>query len=431
MLTLENLLILIIGILATWTICHQFFSHKIRKQTRQMVQLMKSDEAKLSQPGDLYTDDDGHFFSDLERASLNLRRKYLRLKKNSADERAVYETIFSGLREAVVTFDADLKIISFNTAFMQQFQWAPLSIQSSIVDKNFFLHEVIRDPEVLDLFKLVFKKPILERQNKGNSQLFVTLLPAVEDHKIWALAVFYDMTEIQKAEKMRVDFVANASHELRTPLTVIRGYADLLNTQLQKTQNQSLLDLSKPILENAHHMTLLVNDLLNLSRLDHLNKIEKIKINIKEVSTDIINELEPIMVMNHKKVKCTFEAEYVYADYSSLTQIMRNLIVNAIRYSGSDPKAEIIEMKWSESHSGIHLSLKDFGPGIPAEHLSRIFERFYRIDKGRNRSSGGSGLGLALVKHHMQIHQGQIHVKSDPFLGCEFICDFPKDIHHV
>jgi two-component system, OmpR family, phosphate regulon sensor histidine kinase PhoR len=420
--TLIYLLCFCLGLLISWAISYAIFSRKIRMQTRKMVQLMKADELKLDRPADVFQDDDGHFFSDLERASYTLRRKYLRLKKNTADERAVFETIFSGLNEAVVTIDPDLRIISFNTAFMKQFKWAPASSTA-----NYFLQDVIREPEILETFKQVFSSANADTKNVGEYQLFASLLPSVEDHKTWALGVFYDMSEIQKTEKIRVDFVANASHELRTPLTVIRGYADLLNTNLQK-ENSPLTELSKPIVESAHNMTLLLNDLLNLSRLDNINKIEKVKLSTKEVTAEILGELEPIISMNNKKVICYFSEEFVFADYSSLTQVLRNLIVNAIRYSGHEPGSEVVEVRWNSVGSVTQLIVKDRGPGIAKEHQSRIFERFYRVDKGRNRNQGGSGLGLALVKHHTQIHGGQISLRSDLGEGCEFVCEFPSGV---
>ncbi len=420
--TLIYILCFSLGLLIAWLVSYAVFSRKIRTQTRKMVKLMKADELKLDSPDDAYDDDDGHFFSDLERASYTLRRKYLRLKKNSSDERAVFETIFSGLTEAVVTVDRHLRIISFNAAFMQQFKWAPANANSS-----YYLQDVIREPEILEAFKKVFAGGEAERKNIGEYQLFASILPSIEDHKTWALGVFYDMSEIQKTEKIRVDFVANASHELRTPLTVIRGYADLLNANLQKEASVHA-ELSRPIVESAHHMTLLLNDLLNLSRLDNLNKIEKVKISTKEVTADILNELEPIIAMNNKKVICYFNEEYVFADYSSLTQVLRNLIVNAIRYSGADRDAEVIEVRWASHGVATQLVVKDHGPGIAKEHQSRIFERFYRVDKGRNRNQGGSGLGLALVKHHTQIHGGQISLQSDIGEGCQFTCEFPNGL---
>ena len=283
------LFFLISGLVLSWVISYWYFSRKIRKQTKKMVQLMRADELKLDHPDQLFEDEDGQFFADLERASYNLRRKYLRLKKNTQDERAVHETMFSGLKEAVVTVDPDLHIISFNSAFMQMFGWAPVSTAQASV-----LQDVVRDPEVLKVFKESFTSRKKMNLDFGSYQLFVTVLPQVEDYDQWALGVFYDMSEIQKTEKIRVDFVANASHELRTPLTVIRGYSELLHNKLAK-ENSNLVELTKPVVESAHHMTMLLDDLLNLSKLDSQDRIEKNKHNVKELTEDVLRDLDAVI----------------------------------------------------------------------------------------------------------------------------------------
>ena len=420
------LFFLISGLVLSWVISYWYFSRKIRKQTKKMVQLMRADELKLDHPDQLFEDEDGQFFADLERASYNLRRKYLRLKKNTQDERAVHETMFSGLKEAVVTVDPDLHIISFNSAFMQMFGWAPVSTAQASV-----LQDVVRDPEVLKVFKESFTSRKKMNLDFGSYQLFVTVLPQVEDYDQWALGVFYDMSEIQKTEKIRVDFVANASHELRTPLTVIRGYSELLHNKLAK-ENSNLVELTKPVVESAHHMTMLLDDLLNLSKLDSQDRIEKNKHNVKELTEDVLRDLDAVISMNNKKIECVYDTEFVLADHSSLTQVLRNLIVNAIRYSGHDlPESNIIKVKWAKSNANdgkafVELSVQDFGPGISKEHQERIFERFYRIDKGRDRKQGGTGLGLALVKHHVLIHGGSVKIESEPNQGCKFVCHFPE-----
>jgi len=420
------LLFLILGFSVSWIFSYWYFSRKIRQQTKKMVQLMRADELKLDNPEQLFEDEDGKFFADLERASYNLRRKYLRLKKNTQDERAVHETMFSGLKEAVVTVDPDLHIISFNSAFMQMFKWAPLSVHNVSI-----LQDVVRDPEVLKVFKETFTNQRKMKFDFGSYQLFLTVLPQVEDYPQWVLGVFYDMSEIQKAEKIRVDFVANASHELRTPLTVIRGYSELLHSKIIK-DNPTWVDLIKPIVESAHHMTMLLDDLLNLSKLDHQDRIEKKQHHIKELTEDVLRDLDAVIMMNNKKINCTYEAEFILADHSSVMQVLRNLIVNAIRYSGQDlPGSEVIQVKWSKNKNAdgcsvIELIVQDYGPGISQEHQSRIFERFYRIDKGRDRKQGGTGLGLALVKHHVLIHGGSVRIESQPNQGCKFVCQFPE-----
>ena len=407
-----------------WFISFVYFSRQIRKQTQKMVQLMKADEEKLARPDDVFNSE-SDLFSDLERASYTLRRKYLRLKKNSQDEKSVFETVFSGLEEAIVTVDPQLKIISFNSAFMKMFNWSP--DPQLVLGQHYYLHDVVRAPEVLENFKKTFNhQETLKNEYKGY-RLFISLLPTVEDHEKWALGVFYDLSEIQKTEKIRVDFVANASHELRTPLTVIRGYTDLLHSQLT-TDQSDYLKLVKPILESSHNMTLLLDDLLNLSKLDHLDKIEKEKIDVKQITMDVVAELEPIILMRNKRIITRFEIETIKADRSSLVQILRNLIVNAVRYSGDSSNSEVIEVIWKTSDHAhfVELQVKDNGAGIPKEHQDRIFERFYRIDKGRHRSQGGSGLGLALVKHHTTNHGGQVGLISEPGQGCCFVSRFPE-----
>ncbi|MFN3454961.1 MAG: sensor histidine kinase, partial [Pseudobdellovibrio sp.] len=162
--------------------------------------------------------------------------------------------------------------------------------------------------------------------------------------------------------------------------------------------------------------------------LDNLNKVEKVEINTHEITAQVVSELEPIIAMNNKKVVCYFNTDFVYADPSSLRQILRNLVVNAVRYSGQEIAAESIKVTWEKTKDNLmtQLVVQDYGPGISKEHQGRIFERFYRVDKGRNRTQGGSGLGLALVKHHTLIHGGQISLESEIGQGCKFVCQFPE-----
>ena len=149
----------------------------------------------------------------------------------------------------------------------------------------------------------------------------------------------------------------------------------------------------------------------------------KAQLNTQEITFDVIQEIDNLLKMNNKKIFVDLKAPWVKAHAESLKQVIRNLVVNAIKYSG---QAQEIFLEWSENETTTFLKVKDNGPGIPLEHQDRIFERFYRLDKGRGRDRGGSGLGLALVKHLMLNHNGQIKLISDAQNGCEFICEFPK-----
>lgn len=402
----------------TYLLSYLRFRQLIATQTKQMIQLMKAEEsdfAKINHVLDRADED----FADLERAALGLRKKYLRLKKQSREESTGYETVFSGLKEAIVTVDQNLKIISFNAAFLNHFRWAPLENQMT-----YFLQDAIRDPGVIKTFKTTLETATAQRIEGDDLQLFVTPLPSRIENQTWCLGVFYDLSEIRKTEKMRIDFVANASHELRTPLTVIKGYSELLLKKINSEKKTDWLELVLPLVESSESMTELMDDLLNLSKLDLSSTPNTENISTAEVTQDILQELESIRQLNGKIFEIHNNCATVFASRDSLMQILRNLLVNAIKYSGASEK---ILITWHEHSRHTVLKIKDFGPGIPRQHQDRIFERFYRIDKGRGRDQGGSGLGLALVKHHMLNHQGRISVVSEPGQGSEFICEFPHD----
>ena len=416
-------LIWIIAILlisfATYLISYFRFRSVIATQTRQMIQLMKAEEADFAEINNVFDRPDEDF-ADLERAAMGLRKKYLRLKRQSAEERTGYETVFSGLKEAIVTVDQNLKIISFNASFLSYFKWVPLKNQA-----NYFLHDVVRDPSIIATFKKTFQNNSSQKNESEELQLFVTPLPSRLENQTWCLGVFYDLSEIRRTEKMKVDFVANASHELRTPLTVIKGYSDLLLKKINGPQpNPELIELVKPIVASSESMSELVEDLLSLSKLDQSSNLQKEFLTTSEVTNEVVLEIENMQQLRNKKIEIHCDCQSVFGNYDAVKQILRNLVFNAIKYSGT---AEKIQIHWEKNSKWTILKVKDFGLGISKEHQERIFERFYRIDKGRGRDQGGSGLGLALVKHHMLNHKGKISVNSNTGQGTEFICEFPNE----
>lgn len=407
--------IILIGFLS-YIINYYRFRRMILIQTKQMIRLMRAEESEFAEISNVFdkTDED---FADLERAALGLRKKYLRLRKQSHEERNGYETVFSGLKEAIVTVDQNLRIISFNSSFLSFFKWVP-----NKEHHTYFLHDVIRDPAIIAAFKKTFELNAIQKDEIEDLQLFVTPLPSRLDHETWSLGVFYDLSEIRKTEKIRVDFVANASHELRTPLTVIKGYSELLLRKLTQQNATELVQLAKPIYESADSMADMMHDLLNLSKLDLGSALQKQQLRTVEITNDILQETENIQTMKNKKIEVFYQAETVYANEDAIKQVLRNLVVNAIKYSGDSEK---IEIHWEKKSNATVLRVKDYGLGIPKEHQDRIFERFYRVDKGRGRDQGGTGLGLALVKHHIINHKGRILLNAELTQGCEFICELP------
>lgn len=416
-----QLIFTVIVFVAAYFICYWIFRKKISRQVHRMLQVMRADELDLNSSADAYEKSDD-FFSDLERAAFGLRRKYLRLKKVSRDERKAYETVFSGLKEGVITVDQNLKIISFNSRFMQLFSWAPPAVGGQS-NPNIYLQDIIREPEVIETFKTIFNQNEKTLKKEiGDFELFINFLPSLDENQKWAMGVFYDLSESKKIDRMRVDFVANASHELRTPLTVIKGYSDLLYQRI-KSQKSDDVPLIEPIVQSTENMKLLLDDLLSLSKLESGAKVQKVNINVQSLTEDILNEFDSIIAMNKKQIVSRFEAQNVLAEESGLRQVMRNLIINAIRYSGTE--APKIYLTWSQDAQKTYFKVKNHGPEISKEDQIRIFERFYRIDKGRSREQGGTGLGLALVKHQMLSQGGQVYCQSSAE-GTEFTCEFNR-----
>ena len=395
------------------------FRRLITQQTKQMIALMKAEDVDHIKIGDIYAQVDEEF-SDLERAALSLRKKYLRLKKQSREERRGYETVFSGLKEGIVTVDQNLRVLSFNSAFMSFFKWAPVKEVTS-----YFLQDIIRDPQIISTFKKTFENAQLNKSESDQFQLFVTPLPSRNEGESWCLGVFYDLSEIRKTEKIRIDFVANASHEMRTPLTVIKGYSELLKNKLKSEGLNDELEMLNPILSSADQMSDLMSELLNLSKVETGQGLIKDQLQTRQITDEVLHEIESSLQLSSKSVEVSCQAESVWAHADATKQILRNLLINAIKYSG---EAQRISVKWVATSEGVELRVKDDGPGIAAEHQDRIFERFYRVDKGRGREQGGFGLGLALVKHHMLNHGGRVRLVSSPQTGSEFICEFPNHI---
>ncbi len=409
------LAVLLISIVA-YLLSYVRFRRMIALQTKQMIALMKAEDIDNLQIGNIFSQVDEDF-SDLERAALSLRKKYLRLRRQSQEERKGYETVFSGLKEGIVTVDHNLRIISFNPAFMHFFNWAPLKEQP-----NYFLQDVIRDPQIISTFKNTFENSEIHKNEVDRFQLFVTPLPSRIENEKWCLGVFYDLSELRKTEKIRIDFVANASHEMRTPVTVIKGYAELLKQNLEAAHSESELELLAPILQSADQLSDLMDELLNLSKVEVGSSLVKTEVSTTEITDEVMNEVENILKLNNKKIEINNSAPIVFGSSVAIKQVLRNLLINAIKYSGNSDE---ITINWAQGAGFVNLKVKDNGPGISIEHQDRIFERFYRLDKGRNRDQGGFGLGLALVKHHMLNHGGSVKLISEPNNGSEFICEFP------
>jgi signal transduction histidine kinase len=241
-----------------------------------------------------------------------------------------------------------------------------------------------------------------------------------------AVVVMHDLTEIRRLETMRRDFVANVSHELKTPLTSIAGYADTLaDPGIDAATRQQFLGT---ILTNARRMQRLVDDLLDLSRIESGRWIPLLApTDLARVARDAWSSFQARAAETGVQLLLSIgeAATDATVDTDALGHILSNLYDNALRYA---PQGSAITVETGRADGMLSIGVRDSGPGIAGEHLSRIFERFYRVDPARSREGGGTGLGLAIVRHLVEAHGGRVEADSELQHGTIIRCWFPAPI---
>jgi two-component system phosphate regulon sensor histidine kinase PhoR len=237
--------------------------------------------------------------------------------------------------------------------------------------------------------------------------------------------VFHDITEMRRLETVRQEFVTNASHELKTPLTVIQGYVETLTDEGFKNEKKRS-DYLKTIAANVRRLALLIEDMLKLSQLESSRvEIELLAIDMATVCEQQVERLREKAALKRIELRLNFDEQaklVIQGDRRGAGEIVSNLVDNAIKYS---PIGSAVEIRLQRILREIVLTVTDSGPGIAPQELPRIFERFYRVDKGRGHDVGGTGLGLAIVKHWVQRMRGRIEVESEIGRGSTFATYLP------
>ncbi len=257
----------------------------------------------------------------------------------------------------------------------------------------------------------------------GGHTLILAARPLPEGGAVLAL---YDLTQIRKLETVRRDFVANVSHELRTPLTIVGGFAETLAEEELPAEQRRLF--AAKILTHARRMQRIVDDLLDLSRIESGGWVPRPEaLNMSVFASEAITAASPAASL--KGVLLTADvpsdATTVYADPTALRQVLGNLVHNAVRYTARGGDVQI----FAESRpGGVLVGVRDTGSGMAAEHLPRIFERFYRADPARSRDEGGTGLGLAIVRHLVEAHGGRTQAESRLGSGTTIAALFPRPV---
>jgi two-component system phosphate regulon sensor histidine kinase PhoR len=246
-------------------------------------------------------------------------------------------------------------------------------------------------------------------------RLNLRLIPYSDE--LWLL-VARDVTKLVRLEHMRRDFVANVSHELRTPLTVVHGYLEMLDPEEQPAWAPMLAEMQR----QSQRMTQLVEDLLTLSRLESLDAIDEQSVAMQPMLATLRSEALALSQNRHAiEVQDTARVD-LWGSQKELHSAFSNLVSNAVRYT---PAGGTVSITFApDDAGGAVLSVRDSGYGIPATHLPRITERFYRVSNSRSRESGGTGLGLSIVKHVLNLHQARLEIESEVGRGSTFACHF-------
>ena len=324
------------------------------------------------------------------------------------------ETLLNSIPNPVIAISSDRNIQWTNRAMREM---------EPRIREGAPLIETFRNPDLLNAFQAALADS--STQSIHGSALIpgktfnVTAAPMAGGGVV---AVLQDVTEIERVEKTRRDFIANVSHELRTPLTSIRGFVEtVLDTYPSERSDRQFLEI---IQKNAARMTRLTEDLLVLARVESgEDKLNREPIAVSEILTDAHDSFLGIAQLRGVKLEVEHAGDYrVLADKYAIQQVFANLIENAIKYS--DPGTKVI-LGAQVNGIGIEFYVQDFGPGIPSEHHHRLFERFYRVDASRSRESGGTGLGLAIVKHIVMNHGGTVRVESALNHGSTFFFALP------
>lgn len=339
-----------------------------------------------------------------------------------AASKEILQSFLDTAREAVFVVDEAMRITASNVAAFHTFSRG----NGPLDDRR--LSEVIRDAGLHVAFRIC-----IERQESTDLKLELGALerntydihiaPFDLDGRRHAIGFFNDVTQVERLEKVRQEFLSNISHELRTPLTSIMAFVETLDDGALEDDENNRRFLTV-IRRNAERMHSLIADILELSMIESGSvSIDKRRISPARLVEEIFDSLSAKAAERQIVLSHTVSPEArVFADPGRLEQMLINLIDNAIKFNRT---AGSVEVSLKETEQRTVISVSDTGEGIITEHLGRIFERFYRLDRGRTREVGGTGLGLAIVKHLARLHGGEVTAESELGRGSAFHLELP------
>jgi PAS domain S-box-containing protein len=352
-----------------------------------------------------------HHVDALRAMHHELERRFDDLRREREESRTLVESLSDG----VLAADRRGNIVSVNTAARRILGYAPAEPLPPLA-------ELFHDREHRALMREIMAGAIVNGRELdfGDHAVLVSARP-FEDGG--ALLVLSDVTDVRRLETVRRDFVANVSHELKTPLTAIAGYAETLAAETPA--NSETQRFARVILENAQRMQRLVDDLLDLSKIESGGwRPHPARVDLEKAAREAWTQFSARAAERDVSFETTVtdSAGTANVDPEALRQIFTNLFDNALRHT---PRQGSIRVHAEPRAREVIVRVVDTGSGIPAEHLPRIFERFYRVDPGRSRHEGGTGLGLSIVKHLVEAHGGRVEAQSELGRGTTIVLHFP------
>jgi len=353
-----------------------------------------------------------------------LARNLETISLGEAVQRARLESLIEYMGAGLLLVDERGIVTLVNRSYRDMFQYDELMIGQ-------FYHGILPSPDVETLIEDVYlteephRRQLSIRTGFNQRTYMVSAAPIFSDTGMLrgTTLLFNDISELKRLEKMRKDFVANVSHELKTPLTSIRGFSETLLDGAKEVPElrDQFLDI---IQKEATRMQMLVEDLLELSRLEREDfHLEFVPVELNQLVEEVTLVLSQKAERKSIQLETRHDGEVMLqADMNRIKQVILNLVANAINYS---PEGSRVEIAVERNDAIGRLIVKDNGIGIAEKEISRIFERFYRVDKARSRNSGGTGLGLAIAKHIVDLHHATIQVDSVEGEGTTFTIEFP------
>jgi two-component system, OmpR family, phosphate regulon sensor histidine kinase PhoR len=346
-----------------------------------------------------------------------------RQQQTAVDAKAQQQVLFNSMLEGLLLLDRNRKIYLANRAFKSLF-----GLKIELRGKT--IMEALRVHELDDLVNQVEAKgQVLNYELKLPDlserwlQVNAAAISNSAGEREGTILVFHDLTRLKQLERTREEFVANVSHELRTPLSLIKGYVETLLDGARN--NPEVAERFLRIIErNTQRLDLLIQDLLTISALES-ERIQLVlqPVNLRPLAEKIFADLNSRAENKNMELVNELPDLMAKADTNRIDQVLANLVDNAIKYGR--PHGQVIIGGKKIDGEEIEIHVRDDGPGIPAEALDRVFERFYRVDKARSRDQGGTGLGLSIVKHIVQAHGGKVWVESELGNGATFFFTLP------